>query len=243
MKQIFILFAIITSVNAHGQKSLKKNQTSTHKRVLIGLSFSPDYGYRTLKSNGTASGNLVRNSRNDVEISKMGFTAGADLCINFNQLLGIETGLHYSNKGYQTKKQDLVFAQPIPGQPIKVSFIYRYNYLDIPLMACFSFGKTRLRIIAGAGLEINALINATQKNEYEYPNGNTEKNKLSSTANFKKFNISPMISCGISYAINGKMVFRAAPAYRYGLIKTTDTPVGEHLWSAGLNIGLYYKLK
>jgi hypothetical protein len=51
-----------------------------------------------------------------------------------------------------------------------------------------------------------------------------------------------MVSAGVDYKLNNKMHLLAEPTFRYGIIKTKDAPVTEHLWNAGLNVGFYYSL-
>jgi hypothetical protein len=89
----------------------------------------------------------------------------------------------------------------------------------------------------------NFLLNIKQTSTYEYANGITEKKSQSSKSGFKTVDISPMISVGIDYKLNNKIHLIAEPTYRYGVVKTKDAPVTEHLWNVGLNLGLLYALK
>lgn len=230
-------FALFT---AHGQ-----DRNPTHEN-LIGFNFSPDYSFRTLKNNdGSSSSDLVIKSRNDIEIAKFGYTTGLTIFFNVTQKIGLETGIQYSNKGFKTKNQDLIYIPlpPNPSLPTKLKINYAYNYIGFPIKAKFTSGKTKLLFIASAGFTTNFLLNVKQTNYFEYADGKKEKKTESTTSDFNKVDITPMISTGFEYKVSNKIHFIAEPTFRFGLLKTKDTPVSEKLWNFGLNIGFYHGLK
>ena len=222
------------------QKKQPKKSTS----ILIGINFSPDYSFHSLTNNdGSSSTDAVIKNRNSIEIAKFGFTTGIDLCIDLSQSLAIETGIQFSNKGYKTKALDLLFAQPDPSLPINASFQYSYQYVGIPVKARFTFGKNKLHFISGIGFMTNILIHQNVNVKQGYPGGRKDEKNQSSTSDYKKIDISPMVSFGLDYTINNKLHLIAEPVFRYGVIKTRDAPVTEHLWSAGFNCGIYYRVR
>ena len=114
MKQLLILATTLVSLTVLGQG------TNPTQKILIGFNFSPDFSSRTLKNNdGSSSSDLVIKSRKDIEIAKFGYTTGLNVCFNFSQLVGFETGIQFSNKGYKTKDQDLVYFPPNASLPTK----------------------------------------------------------------------------------------------------------------------------
>ena len=224
--------------------SAQKKQGVRRKQIFIGTNFSPDYSFRTLtNTDGSSSSGAVINNRNSIERAKFGFTSGIGVSIEVSQSLAFETGLQISNKGYKTKSLDLVFAQPDPALPIRASFMYSYQYVGIPLKGTFTLGKNRLRFLPGMGIMTNILVHQKVTSQQEYPGGKTDIKSQSSTADYKKVDISPMISLGIKYRINSKTYITAEPTFRYGLIKTRDAAIAEHLWSAGFNCGVYYRVR
>ena len=244
MKQFIILLSALASLSVIGQETLNGKQIIKHKEVQLGIIFSTDYDFRTLKNNnGSASSDLVIRSRNSVELEKFGYTTGADLCFPITNLIGLETGVQYSNKGYQTKNQDVVYGQGDPSLPIKARFIYNFHYVDIPLKVNFTFREGRVQFFTSAGFYTNIFLNETVKSIQEYANGKSDQKTESTGYRFKRINISPMISLGINYKLNDKLMLRAEPTYRYGVVKIIDAPVTEYLWNAGLNMGLFYALK
>jgi hypothetical protein len=238
MKRLFIFITTIISFTSHAQDKNSK------QKILIGFNFSPDYSFRTLENNdGSSSTDFVIKSRNNIEQAKVGYTTGLNVYINASQPVGFETGIQFSNRGYKTKSQNLIFSFPSPNLPTKVKTTYSYQYIGVPLKAKFSFGKSKVRFVSSVGFITNLLLNVDQTNNLEYANGMVEKKTQSSTSGFKKVDLSPTISVGMDYQLNNKIHLLVEPTLRYGLLKTVDAPVTENLWTAGLNVGFYYVLK
>lgn len=241
MKLIFFSLLAILFYPAHAQQPKKQKAQS---RLSVGINFSPDYSFRTLKNDdGSSSADLVIKNRNDVETAKFGFTTGLNARIDFSKQFGFETGIQYSGKGYKTKNQDLLYLPPNPFLPVKARTVYSYHYIGIPLKARFTLGEGKARFISGIGFMTNFLLKARQATTFEYADGRKDKRSQASTSDFKAVDISSMLSLGIDYKINEKLNLVAEPVFRYGVLKTADNPVKEYLWNAGLNIVLYYGLK
>ena len=254
MKLTTFLFATVITANAFGQETQKDIPNTDFKRLQIGANFSPDYCFRVLKNNdgsSTSEGNLK--SRNSNETQKLGYTAGLNFIFNLREKIGIEIGVQYSNKGYQTKMQDLTFGSMIDPRrgfiytssgptPTRGKFIYNDYYLDIPLKLNFIFGKNKIRFIVSAGVTTNIFIKETTTSVLEYEDGSHTKNTSSSSFDYKKFNFSPFISTGIDWKLNSRNNLRIEPTFRYGVLKIIDAPVTGYLWNAGLNISYYFGL-
>ncbi len=237
MKHLLILGLVFLSLPMLGQKSKQAN------KITIGFTFSPDYSFRTLKNDdGGSAADLVINTRNDIEKAKFGYTSGLRVTFNFSHLISFETGVQYSNKGYKTIEQQLIYFPPDPGSPDRATTIYSYQYIGIPLKAKFAFGKSKARFVTSAGFITNFLINVKQSINLKYADGTKEKKNQASTSRFNKVDISPLVSIGVDYKISDKIHLSAEPIFRFGLIKTQNAPVKENLWSAGLVLGFLYSL-
>jgi len=241
MRKLFIFFAALSFISAEAQEPLNQK---AQKNISLGFSFSPDYSFRSLSNNdGSPSSGFIINVRNGYETDKFGYTTGLNLNIECSKHIEFQTGILYSNKGYQTIKQDLNYPAPSPNLPTQIKFVYNFHYLDIPFKINFATGKNKVKFIAGAGITANFLLKENEKNIRYYSNGDNKEEKESSTSDFEKFNISSLISLGVEYKLNENIFLRTEPTFRYGLLKVIDEPVTERLWNLGLNIGVYYKLK
>ena len=164
MKLITFLLSTAITVNIFGQEVAKDASIPDFNKIQVGVNFSPDYCFRTLKNNdGSLTSSSILKSRNENETGKLGYTTGINVIYNLKKSIGIEVGIQYSNKGYQTKMQDFTYGSMIDprtgfvyntsGQtPIQGEFIYNDYYIDIPLKVNFCFGKKKIRFITSAGL-------------------------------------------------------------------------------------------
>ena len=236
MKKAILLLIILASFTAYAQDA------NIGSRISVGFNFSPDYDFRTIRTNKNGDGiDLTVKSRNDREIAKTGYTTGLNVAFKLSNSIAFETGLQYSNKGYQTKETELVF-ETNPLLPSKGRFHYSFQYLGIPLKLNMVFGEGNIRFVSGIGVTTNFLLNVQNRNNFEYADGKKETTKSKGTDGFNKIDVSPMISLGINYKLTSTIHLRAEPTFRYGLIKTTSTPVTENLWNAGVNLGFSYQL-
>ncbi|MBK7468092.1 MAG: PorT family protein [Saprospiraceae bacterium] len=240
MKQLTIFLLTLSSFSSYGQDKTKETPTVDFKKVQIGINISPDICFRTLKNNdGSSTSNIVMKLNNENETVKVGYTAGLNVCFNIKKFVGIETGIQYSNKGYQTKMKDLIFGQPDPLAPNKAKFIYNFHYIDIPVKANFTIGKKKVRFFTSVGLTTNIFIKETQTSVLVYSD-RTDRKTNPTNFDYNRVNISPTISVGIDYKINSKMNLRVEPTFRYGVLKIIDAPVTGYLYSGGLNISYYF---
>jgi len=242
MKRFLVFIAALSSLSVYAQDAVPEQKTKQGQKVLIGVSFSPDYNYRTLEGN-SSSADVVVDGRNGSEIAKFGYTTGLNVLFNFSELFGFETGIQFSNKGYKTRNQDMVFDPPIEDKNGKLHVVYSYQYIGIPLKARFSLGKGKLRFTSSIGLTANFLVDAKTTRHLDYPDGEKEKTASSFKSDCNTIDISPFVSAGINYRLNKKFHLFAEPTFRYGVIKMVDAPITGHLWNAGLNLGFYYALK
>ncbi len=242
MKQLAIFLLALTTFSCFGQDKTKETSAADFKRVQIGINFSPDVCFRTLKNNdGNASSDLVIDQRNERETVKFGYTAGLNVCFKINKFVGTETGIQYANKGYQTKMQDLISELPDPRVPKQSKFIYDFHCIDIPVKVNFTIGKKKVRFFTSVGVTTNIFIKETQKSVWVYSD-RTDKKTSPTNFDYNKVNISPTVSVGIHYKINDRMNLRVEPTFRYGVLKIIDTPVTAYLYSGGLNISYYVGL-
>jgi Outer membrane protein beta-barrel domain len=236
MKQLLILFSALAALTVKSQ--------NTKRTAFIGFSFSPDYNFRVIKSdNKDIFGGFTTETRNDIEIGKFGYTAGVSLVQQVSKQVVLETGVQFTNMGYKTKKQQLSFETPTPGIPIRAQVIYAYQYMSIPIKARITFGEKLVRLASSIGFNTSFLTTAKQTVFLEEANGEINKTSTSNKREFKAINIMPFVGIGVNYALNQKLQVFAEPTLRYGLIKTTSTPVKESLWNVGLNMGVYYAIK
>jgi len=233
-----LLFLIPIGLSAQDSTNTK------FKHWAVGYSVSPDYCFRILTSDGSASSKSIISLRNEHEVHQYGITSGFNVCYFFKKHFSIETGINYSNRGYRTKDfSDFTTNDPNdPLIPTKIKYIYNYNFIDIPLKANFILGKKKLRFIASAGINTNFLLFRTEITTAEYFDGSVVTNNYKSESGFHFVDFTALLSAGTDINLTKKFNLRLEPTYRYSLAPMRTSSIKEHLWSVGLNFGLYYKL-
>lgn len=218
--------------------------------------YSPDVAFRTLgmREKDDASAEAIIELRNDYEQPRFGSTAFVSACFNLNRMIGVEAGLQYSLKGYETEKRELTLGQFIDprygfvyniganGIPEEAKFFYNFHYIGIPVKANFSFGSGKLRFVAGVGFVTEFLVSATQTSLVSYADGSKERETQKSQYDYRTVNFSPQLSVGADYRINQRMGVLVEPTFRFGTVNIIDAPVNAYLWSCGLNLSYYFGL-
>lgn len=241
MKQILIVLFTLTSLRLFGNHSFAGTPL-TYRKVQIGINISPDLCFRKLCNNDSSTIiNWFIDERNRLEKVKTGYSIGLNVCFNIKKFISLESGMHYSNKGYQTIKQDYTVSQPDPVIPDQSKFIYSFHYIDIPLKLNLMLGQHKIRYFTSVGLTTNFFIKEVVTN-LSYFSDRTVKTKYKSDYNYQHLNLSPTFSIGIDYKIKDNMSLRIEPYFSYGLLKIIDAPITGYLYSGGLNIACYLEL-
>jgi len=207
-------------------------------KFAVGLVFSPDYCYRALTS-ATSSVDW----RNDIEIPKFGYTTGLSGGYRFNSKFGLEVNIQYSNKGEQTTEFELTYIDPDPIAPQKVRYVYNYLYMDLPVKAMVYLLDKKLQFFLSAGFSTNFFIGEKVVVFYTYEDGRTEKKSSLSNSSFYRVNLAVSGSMGLGYNFGERINLRVEPIFRSSVTPIVNAPIKGYLYSLGLNVGVYYKLK
>jgi hypothetical protein len=229
MKKIAILFSLITFC-----LFAQEEQIIPFRKFQVGVNYSMDRCYRVIKYSP------VSDIINSMEIPKGSYTFGLNFCYNLSKKIGLETGIQFSNKGFQTTDVILNFAQPEPSLPDKFKNIYNFNYLDIPLKANLTFGKKKIRFISSVGIVTNLLVNSNITTVKTFKDHTEYKTNPISMVVIQKINLSPMLSFGIDFKMNDRMNLKIEPTLRFGVLKITDAPTSDYLYNGGINFSYYF---
>jgi opacity protein-like surface antigen len=209
------------------------------KKIDIGFSYSSDYCYRTLKAD--ASNKWIADSRNEMEIPKIGYTVGLNLAYKLNTKLVVEAGVLFSDKGEKTRK--ISYTESASGQSERYTiYKYHYNYLDIPIKVNYYFPIGKFKLYATAGVSTNIFLNEKITTVQGHSFSDAEKNTVNTYSKFSRINLSMLIGAGLNYNVSEKMFLKAEPIYTRSITSIVNAPVKSYLYSVGLNLGVYYKL-
>lgn len=214
------------------------------KKWHIGLVFSPDLCYRSLKnSTGEADIDALIKQRNKDEVIKIGFTTGIQAKYALKSRISLECGLLYSNKGYKLQMPIRYGTSTTSGNFLEIS--YNHKYLDLPLKINFipvRRNKTSWHVTTG--VVVNVFLQ--QKNVFRMTDS-TFKTYVTNTKG-EPFQSNKPLDCsvfggmGFNTELKEKLSLQVELLYRYGLLKIYDATVRGYLWNIGFNLGIYYRL-
>ncbi|MGB0423420.1 MAG: porin family protein, partial [Flavobacteriales bacterium] len=234
---IAILFLILPFMSL-GQEALDTELTGEKGALTyIGAYFTPGFAFRTLSNDfrDQTSEDLI-DFRNENETYKLGYTSGLTFGFNCNRNLGLETGMQYSNMGYQTKKVKLVSGDLIDprrgfeyiggdGAPSHVRIIDHFEYIGIPIALRYRMGNKKLKFSASLGCIANYLVRASSSVVLYYDDDSPERSRQTSDTEYQDFNITLSIGAGIEYQLNPNMRITAMPTLHYGALDILDAPI------------------
>lgn len=236
MKQSAFLLLYLLNFNSFAQKT-------SNNKFQVGLNISPDICYRqifaTEGNENDFTKNLI-NLRNSSEKPKFSYSGGLSVVYRHNQKLSFQAGLNYANLGY--KSEIAGFIGPAEEAfPLSAKYIYNFHYLELPTKVNFIFGEDRLQYSVGAGLSSAYLIEKNNTIVNYFADSTTRKN-IQNQDPYKPFNLFATLNVGLHYQLSNKLQLKFEPTFRYGLLRTSDTPISGRLYHFGLSTGIYLEL-
>lgn len=236
MKQLLPIFLLFPAFTAFNQTA----ETAHHRSLWLGLSFSPDLAYRT-----TASQNdIVEGTYDKIEIPKSGYSGGVNVVFEMDQQIELEGGIQYSWKGFRTKEQQFTAGQPNdPFLPASGWFEHRYPYIDVPVKLNYKPFKNGKFFFTG-GLIGHIYLQSSIKSVYIYSDGRkTEMVQFSTDDGYETFTAGIVAGFGRDFYLGKNSKFRVEPLFRHMFLPIHGGSVKYYLWSAGLNVGFYKRLR
>jgi len=201
--------------------------------MYLSLTASPDYCYRVRKSN--ANLNWYTNDAK-YEKAALGYHASLTAIYKTKRLFSFEMGIRYSVMGYNTASRPYYFT----SDSVTFRSTYTSNYLDFPLGVCFSTGQNRLQFTGGLFLFPSLHISGATINYISYP-GQTEFRDPAEVGSYMNLRIFGFwsVTAGCRYELTKRWSVLLRPEFKMAFHSTT---YAAKLWSAGINLGIYYSL-
>lgn len=220
------------------------SQLNAQSKWLFGLNFSPDICYRQLSNHaGDAMLDDFIRMRNEREVYRISYSLGLGARYEINKKLSLESGLYFSDKGFQTTETPITTAGQPDGTDDYAFSVYHYLYLEIPIKALIKFPlNDKNSLFCSAGLGNNFYLgNYTET--YLVDNGKTSNlsHNKDNSSQYNPYFVSGLISLGFEHNFNDQFSMRIEPIYRMGLSSTVDEPIHTRLSSFGLNLGLWMR--
>lgn len=209
-------------------------------RFNIGIQASPDLAYRSLELvDRNPASEVIIEALSTLHTPRLGFTASLVAGYELSEKWSVEGGVGYALHGWSWDLSQFSFGDQIEPRrgyiyntgDVLGSISQEFHYLNVPVRATLTLGKGRLRSISSVGASMSFLLLANSKTLL-----NGQRNVVEQD-DYNALNFFPMISSGLTYAMGERGALRMEPTFRYGVLKLRDGPIGERLWSAGLQLG------
>ena len=217
------------------------------------LLVSLDIPNRTLTDNTIAdNAQELIEARNTTETLGLSSSAGMRFTATHRNGFAFRTGLIYSQINENFSKLDgyKVEYTVVDGDTLDVQYnpIYvhrnnRYKMLDIPLLVGFEIDTEKYNLGINAGTYLNLLFDQSGL-AYELRNGELEIQDLATTNAFRnQLGLSFYGSLNVNYKLTPALHILFEPYGRYfnNSFTTTDYPVRQEYFTAGLITGLRFK--
>jgi hypothetical protein len=215
-------------------------------KLLIGVTFSPDYSYRhlsTSKKNATPYTQNIIDQRNAFESPILGFTSGVKILYKLKARWAIETGFGVSKRGNVFKIDNLIFFDPndpLAGAKSKIKF--SYYYLEIPIKMNYYITTGKIKLFASAGISGDLFMFGRTKQKVTFSDGHSQIYHSTSHAKFNSAALGIQTGLGAEYSVNDKFDMRIEPLYRRQVVVSGAYTIKEYFYSIGINFGVFYKL-
>lgn len=239
MKNLFLLVLAFLSLKfAMAQDSTSVKPKDPIRSIEIGVMFAPSYSSRTYTYNSDWGASdypgVDRNKAGDKPLFAPDL--GLRISLILHQNVGVEFGVGYSQKGYQ---HDAIQSGLASSNTYKsYDFIYRYQYIDVPVKLVLRTSGSKVRFRASLGLMTHVLVEAKKIRVIDPLSGKSYKRIEEMDQN--PINLSPVVSAGIDVSVTPKFGLRLEPRFQHQLFKNSNEPLELRFWSAGVALTAYF---
>jgi Outer membrane protein beta-barrel domain len=230
-KSLFILFLLLSAVSS-AQSFIQYGAT-----VKLGVS----YRLLTNSDDQFAVNNSIIDSRNDLENPALRSAIGFNFKYNFNERIGLKSGILYAIQGYNWKGDFTLFNTSGILETVLIRQKEFHHYASIPVLFAYSIVIANAVIELNSGVNLGFYVQSNYRTKYSYSNGNTDKSK-SSQSNYSRFQ--GQATLGANYIISRKNeaspALRIGPYVNYSFTPILSTPIKEYPFSIGINVGLLF---
>ena len=213
---------------------------SNERKISLGIAFAGVNAFRNLSSSeeSTTLAYIIE-IRNRSESQDFKYSVGIHLAYKFSESLHLETGIDYATRGY---KSSAVLIDLYEEEIGKVESSIDYRYINLPVVANFSFGKGKIKPLISGGVLVTFFIEQINFNKLFLNDGTQNNSRKSFDSSKHMLGLMGKIGGGVSISLSKHFYTNVIVLYSHELLKTSNTPITEKLYSYGVQLGVYYRL-
>jgi hypothetical protein len=244
MRQLLVALSMMISIRSFckGGDTLKRNLT----RIQLGAIYSPEYTYRILDHPANVAWTKINwawiEENRKEESAIYGFATGTSLKILLSKHVALETGVCYSQKGYQLKNVILLPGDtPYPVPSLIGDFKSTYKFIEIPLKVNYKFGSKKIDYFISAGFATAIFMEEKYEERIRSQDNKETYNHYNYEKDFTKVDVAAVLGFGVNYHVTKKIALMIEPSYTQFITplmwKTKDN---DYLYALGAGLGVYY---
>ena len=202
---------------------------AAHAQWRVGVTDGGDYNFYSMD----------KQYMSDLEIQgSPGLTVGISGQYNFKDWLGVRADLNFTQKNYQLHRAMLD----------KWEYFYSNDYMQLPMMAAFSFGGKRLRGFCNlgfyTGVWLNSHLSGTDFNLFSGKWVSLDENVKLNADRDNRWDAGLLAAAGMEYLMARHWAIQFEARYYHGLTSTTKPymRVNDYRYNSTLafQVGVYY---
>jgi hypothetical protein len=218
-------------------------QTDDRRSLFIGLFYSPGVSFRQL--NFSSTDKWIEKIRDNDEIPKYSFSAGAKIGFTITDRVRAVTGLMFTNRGERTKETQLSWTSSNQDYPKLSRSVFGYRYLELPIQVMYAiYKKQRLGLYLTSGISFNLLISKATNVKVELANGDRQTFKSSKRAGSNRFGLCASLGFEASYRLTNKISLIIGPTFHRAITSTVvNKNAKEYQYALLMAVGLVKTLQ
>lgn len=238
MKHTLFALAMLFSIASFAQNTILK-------KLSLGVTYSPNYSYRTLAK---TKYDYTKEGRDKYSNAIYGFSTGIRANYQLNQRFSVSLGVEYASKGYeyeQSVEMDMYpdYSGTLPAYHTDY-YKDKFEYLDIPVTVHYQFlQREHIYLKVLAGISSNIYLSSETTVKISSPFNNEDFTQQGDASQFNAVNFSGIVGVGVGYQLTENFTFNLEPVFRHdftSVYSSSDTK--EYQYSFGVNVGLFYTL-
>ena len=213
-----------------------------YKKLSLGVNFEANYAERFLRHDQSLK--YVQGFPDIKGLGKIGGVVGVNLDYTLTPDISLGTGLLFSDRGYSTKKTELIWASPDEAYPTHSKTVFTSYFVEIPLKVTYNFHVANFGMYVTGGPSIGQLI-YRKTSVFTYFRNTREKavsNKIGD--GYTNSVLAFHIGIGFDVPLSHRLRVSIEPLYRQTLTSLSHHNESKRYFhSFGLNTQLFLRLK
>ena len=210
--------------------------------IILGV----DHSSRTLSASDENPDDQSIIEVRKIEKAQFNYRFGLNYNHRVDNHIFLKTGIRLARVGYIVKEDDnlrwpsehdgMGGWKPDPNLPHKIKFVEDHFFIEIPIAGRYEFNQQKLTPFIEAGIMPHMYLGTRVVQQL----GSEKKveHRDEKDHNINTLNIAGNVSAGLNHNLSQNLQIFGQTIFRYHFTNTYDSPIREHLYNVGLEVGM-----